>query len=215
MRVTLTRLAMGVATATGVTFCDRFDPGFWLLVAALKTCGAGESSPFMFFTASPSHPGGSIDRALAGKRDQRHVARLPRLETHGCAGGNVQAHAFGFLAVEAKSRIGFEEMIVRADLGRRSPVLATVSVSVLRPALSVSSPSLMNISAWLLKKHADARFSCSDAASQSAAKSIGLWRSRVRVTGGSGYFSPVAQLNSTACSSGLMRPSARACFQAA
>src|ERR1700693_986365 len=60
----------------------------------------------------------TIDRALAGKRDQRDLARLPRLEAHRSAGRDVEAHAARLLAIELERRIGLEEMIVRADLDR-------------------------------------------------------------------------------------------------
>src|ERR1700722_2434584 len=60
----------------------------------------------------------TIDRALAGKRDQRDLARLPRLEAHRGAGRDVEAHAARLLAIELERRIGLEEMIMRADLDR-------------------------------------------------------------------------------------------------
>jgi phospholipase/carboxylesterase len=47
---------------------------------------------------------------------------------------------------------------------------------------------------------------------QNIEKSIGLCRSSVRRIGGSGYFRPVAQLNKSACSLFLTRPSARLCL---
>jgi len=62
-------------------------------------------------------------------------------------------------------------------------------------------------------------FMCAEAGccawTYNALKSIGLVRSSVRRTGGSGYFNPVAQLNSIARSSLRTRPSARACLYAA
>ena len=46
------------------------------------------------------------------------AASLARLEAHGGAGGDVEPHAAGLLAVEAERRVGFEEMVVRTDLDR-------------------------------------------------------------------------------------------------
>ena len=60
----------------------------------------------------------AVDRALAGERDQLHVAGLAGLEAHRGAGGDVEPHAARLLAVELQRRIGLEEMIVRADLDR-------------------------------------------------------------------------------------------------
>src|SRR5690348_8895951 len=58
----------------------------------------------------------AVDLAFSAKRDERDVARLPRLEAHRGAGGDVEAHAARLLAVELQRRIGLEEMIMRADL---------------------------------------------------------------------------------------------------
>src|SRR6202035_5306487 len=60
----------------------------------------------------------AIDGALAGDGDQRNVARLPRLEAHRSPGRNVEPHAARLLAVEAQRRVGFEEVVMRADLDR-------------------------------------------------------------------------------------------------
>src|SRR5262249_196340 len=60
----------------------------------------------------------TVDDALAGERDQGDAARLARLEPHGRAGRNVEPHAARLLAIELERRIGFKEMIVRADLDR-------------------------------------------------------------------------------------------------
>src|SRR5476649_2672885 len=60
----------------------------------------------------------TIDDTLAGERHQLHIAGLAGLEPHRGAGGDVEPHAAGFLAVEFQRRIGLEEMIVRADLDR-------------------------------------------------------------------------------------------------
>ena len=55
---------------------------------------------------------------LPDERDQRHFARLSRLETHRGAGGDIEPHAARLLALELERRVGLEEMIVRADLDR-------------------------------------------------------------------------------------------------
>ena len=47
-----------------------------------------------------------------------HGARLAGLEAHGGAGGDVEPHALGALAVELQRLVGLEEMIVAADLDR-------------------------------------------------------------------------------------------------
>src|SRR5437868_14347218 len=60
----------------------------------------------------------AVDRALAGERDELHIAGLAGLEADGGAGGDVEAHAARFLAVEFQRGIGLEEMVVRADLDR-------------------------------------------------------------------------------------------------
>src|ERR1700730_14778944 len=60
----------------------------------------------------------AVDDALAGERHQLHVARLPRLEPHRGAGGDIEPHAARLFAVELQRRIGLEEMVVRADLDR-------------------------------------------------------------------------------------------------
>src|SRR5262249_37485555 len=59
-----------------------------------------------------------VDRALAGERDQRDLAGLPRLEPHRRAGGDVEPHAARLSAIELQRRVGLEEMIVRAHLDR-------------------------------------------------------------------------------------------------
>src|SRR6516165_356350 len=59
-----------------------------------------------------------VDRALAGERNKRDLARLPRFEAHRGAGGDIEPHAARFLAVELQRRIGLEEMVMRADLDR-------------------------------------------------------------------------------------------------
>src|SRR5580658_7500156 len=64
----------------------------------------------------------AVDRAAAAKRDELDLARLAGLEAHRGSGGDVEPHAARFLAVEFQRRIGFEKMIVRADLNR--PVAA-------------------------------------------------------------------------------------------
>src|SRR5262249_13248041 len=59
-----------------------------------------------------------VHGALAGERDQRHLARLSRLEAHGRSGRDVEPHAARLLAIELQRRVGLEEMIVRSDLDR-------------------------------------------------------------------------------------------------
>src|SRR5262244_3533139 len=59
-----------------------------------------------------------VDGALAGERNERDLARLPRFKAHRGAGGDIEPHAARFLAVEFQRRIGLEEMIMRADLDR-------------------------------------------------------------------------------------------------
>ncbi|KIU01525.1 hypothetical protein QU38_01175, partial [Staphylococcus aureus] len=60
----------------------------------------------------------AVDRALAGKRHQPHLAALARLEPHRGAGCDIKAHAARLLAIERQRRIGLAEMVVRADLDR-------------------------------------------------------------------------------------------------
>src|SRR6185437_15711746 len=58
----------------------------------------------------------TVDGLLAGERDELDVAGLAGLEADSGAGGDIEAHAAGFLAVELQRGVGFEEMVVRADL---------------------------------------------------------------------------------------------------
>src|SRR5579883_3220450 len=60
----------------------------------------------------------AVDLALAGERDEAHLAALAGLEADRRAGGNVEAEAARPGAVEFQRRIGLEEMVVRADLDR-------------------------------------------------------------------------------------------------
>src|SRR5690606_5383977 len=55
---------------------------------------------------------------VAAIGDQSHRPRLAGFEPHGAAGGDVQAHAAGLLAIEAERGVGLVEVIVRADLDR-------------------------------------------------------------------------------------------------
>src|SRR5262245_33620289 len=59
-----------------------------------------------------------VDDALAGERNERDLARLPRLKAHRGAGGDIEPHAARLFAIEFERRIGLEEMIMRADLDR-------------------------------------------------------------------------------------------------
>src|SRR5437879_8042527 len=58
----------------------------------------------------------TVDDAFPRERDELHVAGLAGLEADGGAGGDVEAHAAGFFAVEFQRRVGLEEVVVRADL---------------------------------------------------------------------------------------------------
>src|SRR3989442_13119612 len=60
----------------------------------------------------------SVDRALAGERNERDLARLPRFKAHRGAGSDIEPHAARLFAIEFQRRIGLEEMIMRADLDR-------------------------------------------------------------------------------------------------
>src|SRR4051812_33423791 len=79
---------------------------------------AGQSTSQLPHHVAPK----TVDNALAGQRHQLHVAGLAGLEAHRGAGGDAEAHAARLLAVEFQRGIGFEEMVVRADLDR--PVAA-------------------------------------------------------------------------------------------
>src|SRR5262249_40722981 len=59
-----------------------------------------------------------VDRALAGERNERDLARLPRFKAHRGASGDIEPHPARLFAVEFQRRIGLEEMIMRADLDR-------------------------------------------------------------------------------------------------
>src|SRR5690554_3680761 len=60
----------------------------------------------------------AVDRAPPAIGYELHFAGLPRLEAHGGAGGDVEPHAAGLLAVEAERRVGFEEVVMRTHLDR-------------------------------------------------------------------------------------------------
>src|SRR6185437_652481 len=60
----------------------------------------------------------AVDGAFSRECNKPHVAGLARLEAHRGAGGDIEPHAARLLAFELQRRIGFEEMIVRADLDR-------------------------------------------------------------------------------------------------
>src|SRR6516165_1143039 len=79
-----------------------------------------------------------VDRALAGERNKRDLARLPRFEAHRGAGGDIEPHAARFLAVEFQRRIGLEEMIVRADLDRPIPVFGDRQRHRLAPVMELA-----------------------------------------------------------------------------
>ena len=56
--------------------------------------------------------------AFARQRHRLYITGLSRIEPHRGAGGDVEPHAARLFAVELQRRIGFEEMIMRADLDR-------------------------------------------------------------------------------------------------
>src|SRR5712671_7598923 len=87
---------------------------------ALPARGEGEWQPSFQEKSQLSHHVATktIDDSLAGERHELDVAGLPRLEPHRGAGGDIEPHAARLFAVEFQRRIGFEEMIVRADLDR-------------------------------------------------------------------------------------------------
>src|SRR5271168_1278318 len=60
----------------------------------------------------------AVDGALASQRDEFHRARLSGLETHGCAGDDVQPEAARALAIEFERGVDFVEVKMRADLHR-------------------------------------------------------------------------------------------------
>src|SRR5579872_7115817 len=81
----------------------------WLFGALLSCAGSQPSHHVLAET---------VDRALAGERDERDLARLARLETNRRARGNVEPHTARSSAVELQRRVGFEEMVMRANLDR-------------------------------------------------------------------------------------------------
>ena len=58
----------------------------------------------------------AADHAIAGDVDQRDGLGVARLEPHRGAGRNVQPLAVGLGAVEFQLAVGFDEMIMAADL---------------------------------------------------------------------------------------------------
>ncbi len=55
---------------------------------------------------------------LAAKLDESNLFLFTGFEAHGCAGGNVQTHAVSGGAIENQGAIGFEEVVVTANLNR-------------------------------------------------------------------------------------------------
>src|SRR5690606_29802044 len=55
---------------------------------------------------------------MARVRDERDAARLPGLEAHGRAGGNVQTKPARGFAIERQRVVDLVEVVVRADLNR-------------------------------------------------------------------------------------------------
>src|SRR5258707_5757732 len=62
-----------------------------------------------------------INYARTTQGDQADLFLLAWLKAHGGAGGNVQAHTVGGLAIESKGRINLQEMVVATDLDRAIP----------------------------------------------------------------------------------------------
>src|SRR3546814_12169091 len=77
-------------------------------------------------------PGEAEHPARTGQLDQFDFARLPRLEAHGGAGRDVQAHTPRAVPIEAQRVVGLDEVVVRADLERpdRKSVVEGKRVSV-------------------------------------------------------------------------------------
>ena len=85
-------------------------------------CASGHRWTGRPWRSAPSLPVDLALEAVALARrpvgHEPHLARLAGLEAHGGAGGDVEPHALGALAVEVQRRVGLEEMIVAADLDR-------------------------------------------------------------------------------------------------
>ena len=60
----------------------------------------------------------TVQGLFAAVRDQRHFNFIPRLETNGRGGRDVQALAEGRSAVKFQGAVNFEKVKVRADLNR-------------------------------------------------------------------------------------------------
>src|SRR5205823_1336019 len=87
----------------------------WSSVGRSAACPLLFWAPFQF----PHHLlTKAVHLALAGERDQRHVARLAGFEAHGRTGRDIEPHATRLSAIEFESRIGLEEMVMRAHLDR-------------------------------------------------------------------------------------------------
>jgi hypothetical protein len=58
----------------------------------------------------------AVDDLVAGDFDERDGFGVAGLEADGGAGGDVQAEAVGFCAVEGEEGVRFDEVVVGADL---------------------------------------------------------------------------------------------------
>src|SRR5258706_5122372 len=101
--------------------------------------GAWSCAGFQLHIQLPHHVAAeTIDRSLARERDQGNLARLSRLKPHRGAGGDVEAHAAGLLALELQGRIGLEEMVVRADLDRSVAAVGDGDLRRLAPRIELN-----------------------------------------------------------------------------
>src|SRR5882757_5132790 len=87
--------------------------------AAKSAASETRRRPVSMASQLPHHvPAKAVDDALACQRDELHITGLAGLEAHRGAGGDIEPHAAGLVSVEFQGRIGFEEVVVRADLDR-------------------------------------------------------------------------------------------------
>ena len=60
----------------------------------------------------------AADHLAAGDRDERDGFRVARLEAHRRARGNIEPLAVGFATIELQRGVGFDEVVMAADLDR-------------------------------------------------------------------------------------------------
>src|SRR5690606_25423241 len=60
----------------------------------------------------------AIDLAIAGDFDELDIPRLARLEPDGSARGDIETKPLDARAIEGQGRVGFEKMVMAADLDR-------------------------------------------------------------------------------------------------